>query len=1164
MSKLLIYALALTSSFTFALAARVEAQQQELSQIRISITQGKKDLLQSLAEIERNSAFSFAYTTKELKHKVVNISKSYWRMDELLKEISMQTDLSFKRVNETITVREKDEKESLPPLIDKIIQTRNITGKVTSYEDGEGLPGVNVIEKGTSNGTVTDVQGSYSLEIAEGAVLVFSSVGYTTEEVEVGNRSVINLTMNQDIQQLQELVVVGYGSQKKSDITGSVVSFDPEILEDRPQTNLIQALQGNVAGVSITTANSSAEDNANIVIRGQNSITAGNQPLIILDGVPFNGSFSEINPNDVQSMEILKDASSTAIYGSRGANGVILITTRQGEEGKLKISYNGLYSFDDIANRPDMQNASQYWNDKFERNVVNVLSQPSNIESIRDRLDEVFLGEDTELEAFMMGYPGQNWDDFVDGVLANYPDQVRDRQTLLQLARDFRYPTGGRNTDWVDLATRTGHRQQHNLSFSGGSEDTKYFISGIYTNNQGIARGDKFERINFRVNLDQKILNGLNYGTNTQVGFYDRSGIKATWGGINTNGAFLLSPLYNPYNSDGSIDLFPISEDTQIQNPLEPLLFDNEDKETRILTNHYLNWEVPGIKGLSYKLNTGFSWNFADEKTYKGLNTVEGRIDDGNLSLSNRKSNSWLVENILSYTKNFGKHSIFLTALYSAQENQNERNILNGRGFPNDVMKYYQPSQADVLEADAFFSRRAYISQMLRANYSFSDRYLLTATVRRDGYSAFGADTKFGVFPSIAIGWNMSNENFMQNLDFIDQFKLRLSYGENGNEAISAYASLPRLTSLDYIDQNQTPLFGFFPEALSNPGLSWETTKSVNLGFDYSLFNGRISGSLDAYSSRTFDLLLTETISAVNGTTSIIRNIGETRNRGLEFMVSAVNIDSKDFSWKTDFNFSTYRPEIVHVGLRNENGEYIDDIASEWFIGNPVNVNFDYALDRILQKEDFILNANGEYELDENNNYQLKPEVADQIVLVTNTARPGQPIIKDVNGDGAITGSEDKVIHGNRTPDFLAGMTNTLRYKNLTFTFFLNGVWGVNKVNDLINNKAVGPKRKLNLDYWSPENPTNELPGLNAGSLYNVNNFAPYFDANFIRVQDVTLMYNFPVEKMTGLPFTNLQAYLNVKNAHTFTSWQGLDPEYDTQSDVPRARSFILGLRMSL
>jgi len=372
---------------------------------------------------------------------------------------------------------------------------------------------------------------------------------------------------------------------------------------------------------------------------------------------------------------------------------------------------------------------------------------------------------------------------------------------------------------------------------------------------------------------------------------------------------------------------------------------------------------------------------------------------------------------------------------------------------------------------------------------------------------------------------------------------------------------LPVLSTLNYISEEGSVLYGYYPSALENSTLGWETTKSLNLGLDFTLYKGRLRGAVDTYLSHTSDLLLKETISAINGTTSITRNIGETRNKGLELQISTVNVDTRQFTWKTDFNLTAYKTEIVNVGLKDGNGNYIDDVASGWFIGHPVNVNFDYSFDRNLQKEDFILDGNGDYVLDGNNNYQLKPEVAEEIV-VFGTPFPGKPIVKDVNKDGIIGGSEDKEIHGDQEPDLLIGMTNTFKYKNWTFSFFLNGVWGVTKANNLINMEAPGPRRKLNQTYWTPDNPINELPGINRGSLTQETLY-PYFKANFVRIQDVSLTYNFPPSALSWLSFSELSAFVNVKNLTTFTNWKGLDPEYSTQSDVPRARSFVLGLRFS-
>ncbi len=1046
-----------------------------------------------------------------------------------------------------------------------------VTGTVLSADDNQPLPGVNILIKNSTTGTSTNVNGKYSLEVSDSdVILVFSFVGYIPEEIQVGNRSIIDLSLTPDISQLQEIVVIGYGTQKKSDITGSVASFDTKTLENRPQTNLVQALQGNVAGITVTTNTSSAEEGGAVLIRGQNSINANNDPLIVLDGIIYDGSLTDINPNDIQNMEILKDASSTAIYGSRGANGVILITTKRGTVGKVTVSYNTYYSFDEIANLPDMQDASEYWANQWERSVTNSLGVNNNPLSVV--IANAFVGTEntnTEIEAFMQGYPGQTWAEVRDGILAQYPDFVSDRETLLQVAEDFSYPEGGRDADWVDLATRTGHRQEHNLSIAGGTEKINYFVSATHTDVEGIAVNDKFERTVLRFNLNFNLNEYITYGTNTQVAFFDRSGIPANWEG--GSGAFQISPLYNAFNLGGALDLTPDDANVNVRNPLERTLFINEDEESRIITNQYINIKIPYVEGLEYKLNYGYQQSERTNRTYEGRNTINGANVGGRLSILEETEKSWLLENILSYRREFGKHSLFLTGLYSFQDRTRDVPVnLTAFGFPNDVRTFYQLADADVIipapaEPGEFFAPRLNVSQMFRVNYVYDDRYLITSTVRRDGYSAFGDNNQYGVFPSVALGWNVTNESFF-NVNQVDELKLRLSYGENGNDGVPFASTRALLEPNPYIDENEDALPGFNPETLSNESLQWETTKSFNVGIDFSLFKGRVTGAIDAYTSNTDDLLLRESINPVNGARTILTNIGETQNRGFEIQLNSYVIDKNNLSWKVSFVGSRYRQEIVDVNQRGPNGEIVDDIASELFIGHPVNVLFDYELDRILQREDFILDVAGEYVLDDNGNFQLRPEVAEQIALVTPTARPGQPIIRDVNGDGEI-GADDRVIIGDENPSFTAGLTNVVTYKNWTFSMLLNGVWGVTRRNTFINNRGLGPRRKLNIDFWTPENPTSDLPGINSGGLTGGFDLFPYFDANYVRIQDVSLAYRIPTEK---LPIESLELYANVRNLYTFTDWEGVDPDFNTNdstddrpsNDLPRARSYIFGLRL--
>jgi TonB-linked SusC/RagA family outer membrane protein len=960
---------------------------------------------------------------------------------------------------------------------------QEITGTVTDATTGESMPGVSIAVKGTSLGTITDINGKFSLKVSdENAILKFSFIGYIPQEVAVKGRSVINVALLQDAASLEGVIVVGYGVQKKSDVTGSVVSVNMEKLAERPSTNIVQALQGSMAGLSVSVNGSSADGTStSMLIRGQNSITASNNPLIILDGVPFNGSMTEINPNDIESLEVLKDASSAAIYGARGSNGVILITTKIGKKGKPKVSYDTYYGLDQISYIPTLMDGSTFYMRKAE------------------------YGES-----------------FTNIEQTNYD--------------------AGKYTNWIEEATRTGYKSQHNLSVSGANDVTRYFVSGSLNNVKGIAKNDDFKRYTLRVNIDIQLAKWAKFGTNTSLGYYDRSGVQADF-----YDAFRMSPLGNAYNEDGTIAMLTWEDPFYAINPLNALNYINSDKTKSINTNNYLQIDFPFIKGLSYKLNTGYEYRTWITQTYAGRNTYEGSQSNGKLELSSQFDENWLVENILSYNNTFGKHSVFLTGLYSAQNDKREINTTQGLDFPSDVLTYYQPDKAMTTQSNAVYRESSHLSQMFRANYSYNSRYLFTFTVRHDGYSAFGDDTKYGTFPSFAVGWNITNENFIKSitrLEFVNTLKLRLSYGSNGNEAISPYSTLPSLSSLDYLTPDFKPAFGFYPQKLGNPLLGWETTKSFNTGLDFGLWNNRVSGLLEMYWSRTSDLLLDKTISPINGDTYIRENIGETKNNGIEFQVSTVNISKTNFTWKTDLNISHNQTKIINVGLTDENGNYIDDIASEWFIGQPIQVNYDYVYDGIWQTGDDIANS-------------AQP-----------TAMPGYIKYKDLNGDSLIT-TADKQIIGSRDPLIVVGMTNTFTYKNFRLSFLINAVQGITYRNLLYGTGQVSFRiNSYDKNFWSPTNPTNDYPA-NVDGNVNPLSMDFYEDASFIRLQDITFGYRLPESLIKKISISNAEIFINLKNMATWTKWTGLDPEFlsiapvNQQRAAPQIKSYIIGAKFS-
>mgnify|MGYP003669751314 CR=1 FL=1 len=965
-----------------------------------------------------------------------------------------------------------------------VMAQKTITGTV-SDTDGMPLPGASVIVDGTSTGAAADFDGRYEITVnSNDAILNFSYLGYVAKKITVGTKTKIDVVLESDLSTLDEVVVVGYGTQKKSDITGAVASISAKTLAERPQVNIEQALQGAMPGVSINVNSNTASGASNSInIRGKRSISGGSDPLIVLDGVIFSGSLSDVNVNDIQNIEVLKDASSAAIYGARGANGVILITTKRGKKGgKPSLNFSTYYGTDIAYELPDMMDAETFYQRKVER------------------YGEDFL-TDTEREVYESG-------EFVD---------------------------------WVDLAIRNGSRAEHNLSISGGSEKMSYFISGNFQDVKGIAVNDDFTRVGFRSNMEIDITDWLKVGTNTSVNFSDRSGVSASF-----TEAFYMNPLSRAFNPDGSLTKQPWPEDSGFDNPLENTAYDNSDKSNSFVTNNYLLFDLPFIEGLTYKFNTGYTLRNSKQQTYRGMNTQSGSEVNGYAREDVDETKDWLVENVLSYNRSFGKHNVFATALYSAQERTDENLDVIGSGFPNDNRGYYQFVDASVLSARAGYTQRSNVSQMLRLNYNFDSKYLLTVTGRRDGYSAFGNDTKYGVFPSVALGWNLAKESFLENSNTLNQLKFRLSYGENGNQAISPYRTLAELSKQDYIDGEGNNLIGYRPGGLGNDALGWETTTSFNLGVDFGLFNNRINGSVDVYQSKTTDLLLSKSIPGINGSTSIIQNIGETKGNGFEIALNTRNIVSENFTWNSQIAFSRNVNEIVNVGLTDDDGNFIDDVGSRWFIGEPIDVNFDYVVDGIWQTD----------------------EVDGVIIGDWGASLPGDVKYKDVSGPEDVPDQKiddnDRTIIGSLQPDFTLGFTNNITYKNFSFDFFFYMVEGITKRNELITTNDFNLRRKIyNVNYWSPTNPTNDYPE-NADRNTNSLGGKWFDDASFIRLKDVTIGYKFPQDVIQKLGIDKLELFLNGKNLVTITDWRGIDPESSDQTDRPFARTYLFGVRLGL
>ncbi|WP_277466721.1 TonB-dependent receptor [Parabacteroides sp. PF5-6] len=1067
----------------------------------ITIQVNKVNLREFFKEVEKQSTFTFVYRDIILDEKQdITLDVSQKSLESVLTQVLNPKGLAFRVSNKTIVIIQQENRGSR----DANRQTApasTISGTINDAV-GEPMIGATVQLKGTTTGTIADYDGHFSLAgIRIGDILEVSYIGYNAQEIVVKDDKPLAIVLKEDVQFLDEVVVVGYGVQKKSDITGAVASLSSEMLEERPQTNIIQSLQGAIAGLNISITGSNAEGSSSTTtIRGTNSITASNNPLIIMDGIPFEGPWSEINSNDVQSIEVLKDASSAAIYGARGSNGVILITTKKGDAGKLSVSYNAFFTSTKPTNLPRMMNGEEYWKYKLEA------------------LEEANTTTPTESNP-------QPW-------LANMTDT------------EVRMHNAGIYTDWIDVITRDAFSQQHNLSFRGGANKTKYYISLNYINAEGISLNDQYERYNFRINLEQEFFSWLKYSSNTQLGRYDRSGKSPDFGR-----AFLMIPLAEPYNEDGSVKLkaWEHSSEAFNRNPLSNIKEKNSDVRYKVITNNALDVSIPWVKGLTYRLNTGFTLETSSYKNYRGRDTYQGEGSNGELNLDEWTSTDWIIENIVNYANQFGKHSIFFTGLYSTQSKVYEQTTVSGKDFPNDVMSYYQVAKAGTLSGTGSYWKQNHISQMARLNYSYDSKYLITLTARRDGYSAFGEDSKFGVFPSLALGWNLSNEGFFMNSkvsDVVSSLKLRTSYGMNGNEAVSgAYVTLPSLNTFNYLTEDHKPMYGFYPVQLASPNLGWETTTSFNVGVDFGILEGRIQGTYDMYWSNTKDLLLQRTIPTINGTNVLLDNVGETSNRGWELQLSSTNILKKNFKWNTTLNLVHYNSKIKNVGLFDEDGKPIDDVASGWFIGESVGANYDYVFDGIWQITD---PANPKSAQDPNYPSSI----------------PGYMKYKDLDGEVGIT-TADKAIIGKSIPDITIGMMNMFTYRDFTLSFFLNSQFGRTARNYLrdVNGNSYA-QNKMMIEFWTPDNPINTYPKNQLNNGVNPEGAGFYEKTDFIRLQDVTLSYKLPKTLMTKAGIERLEVYTNLKNLYTWTTWTGLDPEYiSSQRAAPQTRSVVVGVK---
>lgn len=1041
----------------------------------LSLNVENTTLKEVLSKIEDISGCNFLYSEKfiDVKRKV-SISVENKRLDELLDLLFSNTNVDFERKDRIIILSSNTELTSQQQIL-------TVTGHITD-SSGASLPGVTVVIKGTTKGTITDTEGKYLLnDVPSDAVLDFSFVGMSTQEIPVGGKTNIDVVMTEESVGIEEVVAIGYGVQKKSDLTGSVASLNTHDIANNPTNNPLETLQGRVSGIDITRNGGGAGSGISITMRGERSLNASNSPLVLVDGIAYGG-FVDINPSDIESIEVLKDASSTAIYGSRGANGVILVTTKKGKQGKSTISVNAYYSFNQLTDMPKFMDAEQYANLKRE------VARASGI-----------------------------W---------NSPDDDANALGTQQLD----YLSKGYSVDWFDLVLNNGYTQNYEVAMRGGNAKTNYSLSVGVQDEQGLLKtGDHFTRYNSRLSVDHKVRDNLTIGADIMYTYKDQDNRNASFWNIAK-----FEPIAKPYNDDGSLNLYPIADRSDVLSPLAddvPGAIRNNTASNRFFGVGNITWEIVDdlVLNSTFGINHTNSTNgYFNAKETTG--TLSAYSESGaNLDLS--RDLTW--ENTLNYTFSFAqKHELNAMLGTSTIADYSESYTLYGRNQALDLMQNFDlGSNTDGIKITSTRSERQLASFFGRFNYKFEERFLLTATLRADGSSVLAKGNKWGYFPSFAGGWRINQESWMADAAVISNLKLRLSWGQSGQSGVDPYSTMASLGNSTYawtVGGKEVGVYGYYPKTISNPDLKWETTAVLDAGLDFGLWNNRLSGSVDFYKSVTSDILMDRLLPNSSGFSSIMQNIGETKGSGVDATIGSLNIKNTDFQWNTDINFSYNKNEITKLS-----DGITQDVGNSWFVGEPISVFYDYK-------------KIGIWQLDE----------ADEAATFDQV--PGEIKVQDVSKDDAIS-DNDRVVY-NRSPKFTFGVTNRFSYKNVDLSFFVYGRFG-----NIIDYNYYGAWRPgaqendPNVDYWTPENPTNDFPRPITGAI-NYKSTLNYVKGDFLKIKDITLAYNLPKHTLNRWGLSRLRFYLTLKNHFVFSSLDNYDPERGGTINYPLTKQTVLGV----
>lgn len=994
---------------------------------------------------------------------------------------------------------------------------QNITVKgIVKDNLGESVIGANVTEKGTTNGMITDLDGNFSLTVQKNATLVISYIGYVTQEIAIKGNTNLNIILKEDSKALEEVVVIGYGTARKSDVTGSIASVGGDKLQEMPSTNITYALQNRVAGVDMTQTSSQPGATMQIRIRGTRSLTASNDPLVVLDGIPFMGNLSDINPGDIKSMDILKDASSTAIYGSRGANGVILITTNRGAQGTpAKFTYNGYVGAKSVFSKYPMMDGPKY--------------------------------------AEMRKYAGK---------FENSLDESDDM-----------------NTDWQDLLYRTGMVNSHDVSVAGGTNNGSYSFGAAYYKDQGVIPTQNYTRYSLRGSFDQGVGKYFRFGLTTNSNYNVTKGSNIDLYSVLNN-----TPLANPYNEDGSLkrtvklnsqdENFVVTRDV-VENLEDSWL--NEKKGFGTYNNLFAEVQCPWVKGLKYRVNLGLNYRSTKGGVFTGEGINSSTADTpSTASLEHTETNNWAIENLITYDRTFGKHQLNIVGMYSAEETVYTKSHIAARDIPAEYLQYYNLGRAEgtiTVNPDNWdYQKSGLMSWMGRAMYTYDNRYMLMATVRADASSRLAKGHQWHTYPAVSAGWNIGQESFMDDLEWLDILKVRVGYGQTSNQAVAPYSTWGKLSTRPYNFGPTGYATGYYVSALPNYDLGWEYSSTWNFGLDFTLLGGRLSGTFEYYIQKTSNLLQSVNLPSTSGVSSYVGNVGKTENKGVEFTLNGTILDNHNgWTWDASINISANRNKLTELASGAERDE-----ANNWFVGHPIDAIYDYEKIGLWQEGDPYLDI-------------LEPGGNVGMIKVKYTG--------EYNEDGTPVrqiGPDDRQIIS-MEPKFTGGFSTRVAYKGFDLNVITAFKCGGKLISTLHHsngylNMLTGRRGQVDVDYWTEENTNAKYPkpgGIQSGDNPKYGSTLGYFDASYWKVRNISLGYKFDEQKwLKNFGIQSLRAYVSIQNPFVicspFHKETGLDPETNSYgnenvavtsgiqkrfltvgTNAPSTRNYLFGINLT-